>query len=422
MKRIGWLAVFVAVITLAGGCHNSGKSQNTTDVRVLHAVVDAEALDILVDDDVKAPALAFGVTSSYAEFSSGTRDVKARSTANGVVLSEKSIAFGSGANSTLAYYGKRGSIGSVLLTDDTTNPSSGKFKVRIAGLSPDASGVDLYIVAGDISAVPATISGVGYTAVTDYSEVSPGTYNIVFAAAGTKDVLFRSAPQSFAEGAKVTIAVMPAAGGKLANAVLLTSASGVLLPNPMARVKAVNAVPDSPPLNFRANGTTLLSNVPFTGSSSYVTTATGASALQLEAANVPGATIATLAKPLDPARDYSVVAVNLLANVQLVAFADDNSLPPSGFAKLRFANARIDAAPVDALVNFASQAAGVAANSASSYYTFTPGTTYTITFATSGGIAVIATLENVELDAGGVYTAYLYGVPASPIARLVRDR
>ena len=223
----------------------------------------------------------------------------------------------------------------------------------------------------------------GYSAVTDYTEVNPGTYTIVFAAAGTKDVLFQSTPQALADGAKLTVGIFPAAGGKLVNAVLLTSASGVLLPNPLARVKAVNAVPDSSTFTFKADGTTLLSNVPFKGSSSYVTTATGARTLQLEASNVPGTTIATLAKQLDPARDYSVVAVNMLANVQLVAFTDDNSLPASGFAKLRFANTRADAAPVDALVNFASQAAGIAQNSASSYYTLAPGTTYTITFASA---------------------------------------
>jgi hypothetical protein len=290
------------------------------------------------------------------------------------------------------------------------------------GLTPDSGAVDVYLVTGDISAAPATISGVGYAGVADFTEVNPGTYAIVFAAAGTKDVIFQSAPQAFADGAKVTLAIFPAAGGKLVNAVLLNSASGVLIPNPLARVKAVNAVPDSSPLNFKADGTTLLSNVPFMGASSYVTTGAGAKTLQLEAANVPGATIATLARPLDPARDYSVVAVNTLANARIVAFTDDNSLPTPGFAKLRFANARVDAAPVDALVNFASQAAGIAQSGASSYYTLAPSTTYTITFASAGGVTVIAALDNVQLDAGAIYTAYLFGTSAGTVARLVRDR
>jgi outer membrane murein-binding lipoprotein Lpp len=422
MKRIGWLAVFLAVITLATGCKNSGTNQNSTQARALHAVVDAEALDVLVDDGVKAAALAFGSTSSYSEFSSGTRDLKARSAVNGAILAEKSQAFASGLDYTLVFYGKRGAIGTLLLTDDTTDPSSGKFKVRLAGLSPDAGAVDLYVVAGDIAAAPATISGAGYASVTDYAEVTAGSYRIVYTSAGTKEVLFQSAAQSFAAGAKLTVAVFPAAAGKLVNAMLLNSASGTFLPNPLARVKAVNAVPDSLTLNFKADGTTLLSNVPFMASSSYVTTDAGAHTLQLEASNVPGATIATLARELDPARDYSAVAADTLGNVELVAFSDDNSLPAAGFAKIRFANARVDAAPVDVLVNFASQASSLGSKGASAYYALAAGNSYSITFATAGGISVIASLETGDLESGAVYTAYLFGTATTPVARLVRDR
>jgi hypothetical protein len=40
-----------------------------------------------------------------------------------------------------------------------------------------------------------------------------------------------------------------------------------------------------------------------------------------------------------------------------------------------------------------------------------------------GGVSQLATLSPVEeLDAGGVYTAYVFGSPSSPQARVVRDR
>ena len=74
------------------------------------------------------------------------------------------------------------------------------------------------------------------------------------------------------------------------------------------------------------------------------------------------------------------------------------------------------------LVNFASQTSGLAYKAASGYGQFLAGTSYTITFATPGGISVIATLSPVEIDAGGVYTAYVYGQAGSAQARLVRDR
>jgi Domain of unknown function (DUF4397) len=424
MKRIYWIVAMLATLALLGGCKGS-HNQNSTDVRMLNAVVDAEPLDMLIDDDAKLTAIAVGTTSSYSEFGSGSHDVKVRSATQGTVLVDKTLSFASGVHSTLVAFGKRSSLQVLVLTDDSTNPSSGHFKVRVVGLSPDAGPVDLYITSGDISTIPATIPNVGFGVSTDYTEGAPASYRLIYTTAGTKDVLFQSASMSFADGQIITLGIFPALGGKLVNGVVLTSgtnASGTFLPNPIGRLKAVNAVPDSSTLNFKADGVTLLSAVPFGGSSSYVTTTTGAHTLQIEAANVPGTNIATLAQQVDSARDYTMVAVNNLAQVQLVAFADDDTLPVTGFAKVRFVNTMVGSTTVDVLVNFAGQATGLAYKGASSYYQLAAALNYTITFASPGGVTVITTLTPVELDAGAVYTIYLMGSGSAPVARLVRDR
>jgi hypothetical protein len=158
------------------------------------------------------------------------------------------------------------------------------------------------------------------------------------------------------------------------------------------------------------------------GSSSYVTTASGTHALQIEASNVPGTNIASVSKQLDPARDYSAVAAGALATPSVLAFVDDNSLPTAGFAKIRFVNAGVGSAAADVLVNFAAQTTGLAYGTASTYFQVTPSLTYTITFATPGGVSVIATATPVELDASAIYTAYLFGTGSSAQVRVVRDR
>ena len=427
MRHRWWVAALAAVLVLMAGCKGS-HNQNSTDMRALNAVVDAEPLDVLVDDDVKAAALSLGNASSYSEFAAGTRDVKVRSSTNQAVLVDKNVSFASGVNSTMVIYGKRAAINTLLLTDDTVNPSSGHFKVRLVGLSPDAGAVDLYLTTGsDISSAPPIFSSVGYGAAPDYVEVSPGTFHITYTTAGTKDILFQSNALVFAEGAKPTLGVFPAVGGKLVNAVLLTpgtDGTSTFMPNPFARLKAVNAVPDSTALTFKADGATLLSNVPFMGSSSYVTTATGAHTLQVEASNVPGTALTTLSRSLDPAHDYSMVALNTLGQIRLVTFTDDNTVPVAGFAKVRFANALSGSTVVDVLVNFASQTTGLAFASASPYFQLAASatTTYTITFATSGGVSVISTIDSGILDTGGVYTVYLFGTATSPLAKVIRDR
>ena len=430
MRNTWWLAALSAVLSLAAGCHNGGHAQNSTDMRAVNAVIDSDPLDVLVAGDMKFTGLTYGATSPFAEFSAGSQEVALRSTSNQAVFYDKTLNFGSGANTTLLIYGTRSSMSVLPLADDITSPdtspASSNFKLRAVGASADSGPVDVYATqATDISNAPATLGAVTLGLASGYAEETAGSYRLVFTVAGTKDILFSSAPQALTAGTVYTVAVLPSGGGKLANALLLaqgSGGSGTMLPNPDGRLKAVNAVPDSTAFNFKADGQTLLSSVPFAGSSSYVALAAGAHTLQLEASNVPGTPVASLAQQVDPARDYTAVAVNSLSGAQLVTFTDDNTLPPAGFAKLRFANALLDSGGTDVLVNFASQVSGLPYKSASSYYTFAPATNYTITFATPGGVSVITTLTPVEIDAGGVYTAYLFGTASSPQARLVRDR
>lgn len=425
MRTPWWAAAFGALAILVSGCHNGGHDQNSTQMRALHAVADAEALDVLIDDDTKVSALALGSVSATQEFDSGTRDTKIRSTTNGAILAEKSLSYNSGAMNTLALIGHRGAINTLLLLDDTTAPSSGKFKARAVGLSPDSGAVDLYITSGSVADTVATISGVSYTTVSDYTEGTPGSYRIIFTAAGSKDVLFQSALQTLSEGQAFSAAVFPSGGGKLVNAVLIlngASGSATFLPNPLGRLKSVNAIPDAGLVNFKGDGATLLANVPFAGSSSYVTLATGARALQIEASNVPGSALASATATIDPARDYTALALGTAATPQLALIADDNNLPNSGYAKLRFVNALSGSGSVDGFVNFASQATGIALGTGSAYSQLVPGTTYNISFATAGGVTTLASIDPAELDAGGVYSAYLVGSAGNAQARLVRDR
>jgi uncharacterized protein DUF4397 len=423
MKKI-WIAAFLAAAAVLSGCHNGGNSQNSTDMRALNAVPDSEPLDVLVDDDVKAAALALGQTSGFSEFDSGTRDVKVRSSTSQSILSDKSISFSSGVFQTLLVYGHRAAIQSQLLADDVTVIDSGQLRVRVVNLAPDAGSVDVYLAA-PITTAPVIVAAASYGTVSGSAEVPPGSYPITITASGTQDVLFQSSPQSFAAGTYYTIVVVPTQGGKQVNAVLLTQGqggAGTFLQNPLSRLKAVNDVTDSGTINFKVDNTALLLNVPFAGSSSYVTTNSGTHNVQIEQSNVPGTNIATLSNNFLAARDYSVIATGTVGAASLTALLDDNTLPASGFAKLRFVNGLNGGGNVDVLVNFALQTSALPFATQSSYYQLTPSTTYTITFTTAGGVTVIATMTNAELDANGVYTAYLLGTPSNAQIRLVRDR
>lgn len=425
MRKLFVLLVLFAAALVAGGCNKGGQNQNSTDMRALNVIVDAEALDVLVDSDVKFSAVAPNTATSYANFSSGNRELVLRSATNQAVLFDKSISFPGDSRGTLLMYGHRSGAAAAFLQDDTTSPSSGKARVRIVNLSVDSGPVDVYVTTSSTATGPAFISGAAVGLPSAAGEVNGGGYRVVVTAAGTQDVVFTSSTAfSFNSGSNYTVAITPSLGGKLVNAVVIepgTSGNVTFLTNPITRVKGVNAIADSSGLNFKSDGTTFLTAVPYTGVSSYVTSAGGTHNLQVEQSNVPGTNIASLSASLASARDYSLLASGSVASPKLTLISDDNSPPTAGNVKIRFVNA-VTGSNVDALVNFASQAQGIAPNTASAYYTIAANTNYTITFTTPGGVAVIASLTGQQLDPGNVYTAYVFGTTSSAQTKLIRDR
>jgi hypothetical protein len=423
MKNV--LALLVAAFVGLAGCHNGGSKQNSTTLRALNAVVDAEPLDVLVDSDVKFNAVAPSTLTGFTNFDSGARDLQARSTTNQSILLDKQVSFGSDATGTLVFFGHRSAMQATFLPDDTTAPSSGHARIRAIGLAQDAGATDIYLTATTISAGPPILTGITFSTVSGVTEIPAGTYKVIVTTAGTQEILFSSSTTiTVGGGDNDTIAVLPTLGGKLVNAAFMqggANGTGTVLSNPLARLMAVNGLTDTT-VNFKLDNAAFLSNVPFAASSTYLTVDSGSHTVGVEAANVPGTTIASATATMAAGRDFSAVTSGTGASPRIAILTDDNTLPTAGSAKIRFVNALADGATVDVLLNFAQQASAVPSIGASSYFSVTAGTNYTISFTTPGGITVIATLTNVELDAGNVYTAYLFGTSSGAQVRLVRDR
>ena len=418
------LAALLASVAVLAGCHNSGRVQNTTDFRAVNAIIDAEPLDVLINGDVKLGAVAFATTTNYITFDAGNVDVKLRSTTNQSVLFDGTYGLGNAIRNTLIAYGRRDAAAVLLMPEDTVKPSAGHARVRVAQLAPDAGAVDVYISGSTTPIGTPVLSGTTYPVLAGPVEVPAGKSSIVVTVAGSADVLFSSpAPLTFQDGGAYTVIVMPSRGGKLVNALFLEQGSGggTYLASNAARIKAVNGIPGSM-LNVKLDGTAVLSAVTFTGVSSYINTSSGTHTVTLEQTSVPGSALASASLTLEGARDYSLLAGGTLSAPRLVTLTDDNSAPASGFAKVRYVNALADGATVDVLFNSASQAAGLVPYVPSSYFLTPPGTNLTIAFTTPGGVTTIAATTASEIDAGGVYTAYLFGTTAAPQALLVRDR
>ena len=425
MKKI--LLALLAAALLASGCNSNGRAQNTTDLRALNALVDGENVDVLVDDDVKLGNVAPNSVTAYTTFSAGSRGVKVRTTSGGTVLVDGSQALGNAIRNTLIIHGRKAAAGAYLLPEDTAKPDNSRARVRAANLSPDSGPVDLYLASSATTDGTAVTTATEYPASSAFASVAPGSYTVVFKAAGTEEVLFRSTGTiTVAGGGSYTVIAMPSGGGRLVNGFFLEQGEGggTYLANASGRVKVVNAV-GGMSFNVKVDGATAITNVAYASASGYVATSgSGTRTITAEPTNVPGSPFATTTLATSAARDYTLLLAMTATGARFVTLPDDNSTPAAGFAKVRFVNALSDGTSVDALLNGTSQATGIAPLAATGYSSITAITTPTgtITFTAAGGGTTIASIANVQLDAGNVYTAYVFGTAGAATAALVRDR
>lgn len=170
-----------------------------------------------------------------------------------------------------------------------------------------------------------------------------------------------------------------------------------------AMVRVVHASPDAPNVDVWVDGTKVLTDVPFTAVSDYLTVPAGDHNIQVTAT---GDTTPVIDADVTLAANtaYTVAATGLLADIAPVVLTDDRA-PADGQAKLRVfhaspsAPASVDVAVTDGPV----LVEGLAYPEATGYLTVDPGT-YPLEIRAAGDTAAALTLE-ATLEAGQNYTA-----------------
>lgn len=167
---------------------------STANVRVVHAVSDAPAVDVIANNALTLfDGISYPDVTSYVAVDAGdyTIDVAVDGDESTVVIDDAAITVENGmfytafANSDLA------SIGLDFVVD-VPRPIATAAKVRIFHASPDAGTVDIYVTAdGDISATTPAFADVAFTTPmlteTGYVELAAGDYVVTVTAAGSKD-------------------------------------------------------------------------------------------------------------------------------------------------------------------------------------------------------------------------------------------
>jgi len=226
MKR---LAVVSAVLLLVLATATTVfADQHEARVRVVHASPDAPAVDVWVNDAIKAFTNApFKGITSYAELDPGNYNFKvvpAGATEPAVI--DADVGLDADTDYTVVAVGKLADIEPLVLVDDNTLPAAGMAHVRFVHASPDAPNVDIYVKDG-----PVLFENVPFKQAFPYVPVNAGTYDLEVRVHDTGAVVLEVPGLALADQTVYTVFAMGLAGGEpTLTAVPSVDASPVTLP------------------------------------------------------------------------------------------------------------------------------------------------------------------------------------------------
>lgn len=221
------LGFALAVSVLLTACGSDTKNDpidastpNPSMIRVVHAVADAPAVDVIANNALTlfdgAPYL--GVTD-YAEVAGATYliDVAADADNSIVVIDDASVPLMAGMTYTAIANNTLAGIQLDLQTDMPRRVATDA-QVRIIHASPAAGAVDIYVTAdGNIDAVTPDFANVPFTAgdlaETGYVSLPPGDYVVTVTPTGTSTVALETGTLSLMGGKIYTALAVDATGG-----------------------------------------------------------------------------------------------------------------------------------------------------------------------------------------------------------------
>ena len=170
-------AVFGGMVVVSAGVAAAQEDQTDAEVRVIHAVPDAPAVDVYVDDELVYEDIEFGEESEYETVATGTQNVTVTpANASETVVFEGEVEVEPG-QATVAVGGELTeggeNISTVALTEDA-DPADNESAVRLAHLAPDAPAVDVTVAeSGDV-----LFDDVEFGNATEYETVPAGEYEL----------------------------------------------------------------------------------------------------------------------------------------------------------------------------------------------------------------------------------------------------
>jgi len=179
-------------------------------------------------------------------------------------------------------------------------------------------------------------------------------------------------------------------------------------PQPESRVLVTHASPDAPGVDLLVDDNVAGTNLEFPGNTGYLTVDAGTRNIKV---NVTGTSTTVIEADLDlqDGVNYSVFAVDAVANIAPLVLVDDLTAPAAGNAHVRFVHLSPDAPAVDITLADGTIVFGNQSFKGSTNFTPLAAGSYDLQVRVAGTATVALDLPGITLEAGKIYTVFAKG-------------
>lgn len=176
-----------------------------------------------------------------------------------------------------------------------------------------------------------------------------------------------------------------------------------------AMVKVVHASPDAPGVDLIVDGNIAGTNLTFPNNTGYLEVEEGTRNVKV---NVSGTSTTVIEADLtiEGMVNYSIFAVDQVANLTPMVIVDDLTSPAMGNAHLRFIHLSPNAPAVDITTKNGTVVFGNYSFKEYSNFTPLPAGTYDLQVRLAGTETVVLDLNGISVDDGNIYTVFAKGL------------
>jgi hypothetical protein len=254
LRQILRLAFLCLAILAISGCGKSSNNSGGAQVRFMNALVDGGAINVTIGSNSSATGLAFEGLTTYQNVDSGSQEFKVSVAGGTSTIIDTTISIN---NSTYTYlvYGTASAPAALLLSDTiSTTPASGLFGLRVINAAFGTASLDVYVTSPGASLDTASpnLSNILVSAASAFVQLAPGALQVRLTLNNSKQVIYDTGTQTFANQASYQIVAYTKGSGTLVNGALLnldSTGTGSVVNSGIAQFKLIHAAPGTASIN-----------------------------------------------------------------------------------------------------------------------------------------------------------------------------